>query len=300
MTQAWLEQRERGSIRLLAFAALLLGRRLARLVRYPVCLYFVVAAPKPRAASRKYLRRVLGRAAHFSELFRHFLAFGAVALDRVYLLKDRFELFEWEIFGEDVLREMNRVGRGCLLLGAHLGSFEILRALGSSKHLRIGLVMYEENARQVNAMAKAINPALAEDVISLGRFDSMLKVYERLCQSQWVGMLGDRSLDEEAQVRVPFLGQDAGFPTAPFRLALMLKRPVVLMVGLYRGGKRYELHFERLFEPREVERVDRARAVEQAVRLYAQRLEHYCRQAPYNWFNFYDFWSGEPCTEVAC
>jgi predicted LPLAT superfamily acyltransferase len=294
MSQTWLEQRERGSIRLLAFMALLLGRPLARLLRYPVCLYFVVSAAKPRAASHKYLGRVLGRAPRFLDMCRHFLAFSAVALDRVYLLKDRFGLFEWEIFGEDILREVNRVGEGCLLLGAHVGSFEILRAFGSSKHMRIGLVMYEENARQVNAMAKAINPGLAEDVISLGRFDSMLKVYERLRQSQWVGMLGDRSLSEEAQVRVPFLGQDAGFPSAPFRLALMLKRPVVLMVAPYRGGKRYDLHFERLFEPRDVERADRARAVEQAVRLYAQRLEHHCRQAPYNWFNFYDFWNGAP------
>ena len=277
---------------MLVAVALLLGRRVARLVLYPVCLYFLVSASNPRAASRQYLRKVLRRAPRFSDLFRHFFAFGAVGLDRVYLLKDRVELFESEIFGEDVLLDVTRGGQGCFLLGAHLGSFEILRAFGTSKHLRIGLVMYEENVRMVNTVLKAINPALAEDVISLGRFDSMLKVEERLRQSQWVGMLGDRALDEEAQVRVPFLGEDAGFPTAPFRLALMLKRPVVLMVGLYRGGNRYEMHFEKLFEPRDVERADRAGAIERAVRLYAQRLEHYCGQAPYNWFNFYDFWNG--------
>jgi predicted LPLAT superfamily acyltransferase len=295
VSQAWVEQRERGSIiaiRLLVAVALVLGRRVARLILYPACLYFLVSDPKPRAASRKYLAKVLGRRARFLDLFRHFLAFATVALDRVYLLKDRVELFESEICGEDVLLDATRGGQGCFLLGAHLGSFEILRAFGTSKHLRIGLVMYEENVRMVNTVAKAINPALADDVISLGRFDSMLKVHERLRQSQWVGMLGDRALDEEPRVRVPFLGEDAAFPTAPFRLALMLKRPVVLMVGLYRGGNRYEMHFEKLFEPRGVERADRAHAIEQAVRDYAQRLEHYCRQAPYNWFNFYDFWNG--------
>ena len=295
MSQAWLDQRERGSIiaiRLLVAVALLLGRRAARLVLYPVCLYFLVSASSLRAASRKYLSKVLGRAPRFSDLFRHFFAFAAVGLDRVYLLKDRVELFESEIFGEDVLLDVTHGGQGCFLLGAHLGSFEILRAFGTSKHLRIGLVMYEENVRMVNTVAKAINPALAEDVISLGRFDSMLKVEERLRQSAWVGMLGDRALDQEAQVRVPFLGEEAGFPTAPFRLALMLKRPVVLMVGLYRGGNRYEMHFEKMFEPRGVERSERGVAIEQAVRFYARRLEHYCGQAPYNWFNFYDFWNG--------
>jgi predicted LPLAT superfamily acyltransferase len=295
VSQAWLEQRERGSIiaiRLLVGVALLLGRPVARLILYPVCLYFLVSASNLRAASRKYLSKVLGRAPRFSDLFRHFFAFGAVGLDRVYLLKDRVELFESEIFGEDVLLDVTRGGQGCFLLGAHLGSFEILRAFGTSKRLRIGLVMYEENVRMVNTVAKAINPALAEDVISLGRFDSMLKVQERLRQSQWVGMLGDRALNEEAQLRVPFLGAEAGFPTAPFRLALMLKRPVVLMVGLYLGGNRYAMHFEKLFEPQGVERANRAGVIEDAVRLYAQRLEQYCRQAPYNWFNFYDFWDG--------
>ncbi len=295
MSQTWLDQRERGSIiaiRMLVAVALLLGRRVARAVLYPVCLYFLLSASSLRAASHKYLSKALGRAPRFSDLFRHFFAFGAVGLDRVYLLKDRVELFESEIFGEDVLLDVTRGGQGCFLLGAHLGSFEILRAFGASKRLRIGLVMYEENVRMVNTVAKAINPALAEDVISLGRFDSMLKVEERLRQSEWVGMLGDRALDDEAQLRVPFLGELAGFPTAPFRLALMLKRPVVLMVGLYLGGNRYEMHFEKLFEPHSVERGERALAIEQAVRFYAQRLEHYCCQVPYNWFNFYDFWNG--------
>ena len=30
--------------------------------------------------------------------------------------------------------------------------------------------------------------------------------------------------------------------------------------------------------------------IEQSVRSYVARLEHYCRLAPYNWFNFYDYW----------
>ena len=77
--------------------------------------------------------------------------------------------------------------------------------------------MYEDNARMVSTVAKAINPALAHNVIALGRFDSMLKVQERLQQSDWVGVLGDRALDEEGQVRVPFLGGRPAFP--PHRFA---------------------------------------------------------------------------------
>jgi predicted LPLAT superfamily acyltransferase len=290
----WLEQRERGSIigiRLIVGLALLVGRPAARVLLYPVCLYFLLFSVKPRAGSRKYLALVLNRRPHLADLFRHYFTFAAVALDRFFLLKDRYELFETRIHGEDELLQTMNLGQGCLLLGAHLGSFEILRARGANQ-VDVGLMMYDDNARMVNSVAKAINPALAGNVIPLGRVDSLFKVQERMHCTSCVGMLGDRTLIEEGQIRVQFLGQTAFFPPAPFRIALALKRPVVLMLGLYRGGNRYELYFEKLFEPAEVGRGKRAVAIEDAVRLYAQRLEHYCRQAPYNWFNFYDFWSG--------
>jgi predicted LPLAT superfamily acyltransferase len=63
------------------------------------------------------------------------------------------------------------------------------------------------------------------------------------------------------------------------------------MVGLYRGGNRYELHFERLVDEPRVERSARDAQIREWVARYAARLEHYCREAPYNWFNFYDFWA---------
>ena len=93
------------------------------------------------------------------------------------------------------------------------------------------------------------------------------------------GVLGD-----EESVTVPFLGTPARFPTGPFRLAVLLRRPIVLMFGLYRGGNHYDIHFEAL-EPASGEN-----ALEQSLRRYVERLEHFCRLAPYNWFNFYDYW----------
>jgi predicted LPLAT superfamily acyltransferase len=70
----------------------------------------------------------------------------------------------------------------------------------------------------------------------------------------------------------------------------MLGKPVVLMLGLYRGGNRYDVYFEELTDIRQTDRAQRDRALEQAVQNYVTRLEHYCRLAPYNWFNFHDVW----------
>ena len=292
MRPAWLEQRERGSvfaIRALVWLTLALGRTAGRLLLIPACFYYRAFSPRARSASRQYLEKVLGRKPRLADVFRHYYTFATVALDRVFLLKGRFQRFDVRIEGEHLLREALDAGRGCLLIGAHLGSFEALRTLGRENAVRVKLVMYEDNARKVIAVSKAIDPGLADSVIPLGSFDSMLRVAGGLERGEWIGVLADRNLDNEGQEPVQFFGEPAAFPASPFRIAAMLRRPVILMVGLYRGGNRYELHFERLLEEPELASRDRE-AVRRWMQRYAARLEHYCRKAPYNWFNFYDFW----------
>jgi predicted LPLAT superfamily acyltransferase len=182
-------------------------------------------------------------------------------------------------------------GEGCLLIGSHLGSFEIVRFVGrEARVLRVSLAMYEENAGALTAMFDAINPDLAMRVIPLGKADSMLRLDQALAEGESVGMLADRTLPGDSVVSVPFLGAPTRFATGAFRLAAALRRPIVLMFGLYRGGNRYEVHFERLADMSLTDRAQRDRAVEEVLRRYVARLEHYCRQAPYNWFNFYDYW----------
>jgi predicted LPLAT superfamily acyltransferase len=73
-------------------------------------------------------------------------------------------------------------------------------------------------------------------------------------------------------------------------MAAMLQRPVFFMTGLYLGGNRYRIHFEPLADFSDTPRSERAAAMQAAQQRYAERLSHYCRLAPYNWFNFFDFW----------
>ncbi|HET9206218.1 MAG TPA: acyl-CoA synthetase, partial [Burkholderiaceae bacterium] len=94
-------------------------------------------------------------------------------------------------------------------------------------------------------------------------------------------------------IELPFLGHTARFSDGPFRLALLLRRPLVFMAGLYRGGNRYDVRFEPLadFSAPPTGAQARDNLLRDAMRVYVQRLESLCREAPYNWFNFYDFWN---------
>ena len=151
--------------------------------------------------------------------------------------------------------------------------------------------MYEENAKKLNAVLKAINPDLAQHVIGLGKVDSMLKVEQALQRGEFIGILADRGLEHGgASLRCDFLGTPANFPTGPLRMAYILKCPVLLMAGVYRGGNRYDLYFEQVADMSAPDCLPRKEALQQAMQRYVSGIERHCRNAPYNWFNFYDFW----------
>ena len=297
---SWTDQRERSNLpalRLMRWIAVAAGRRVSRLMLHPIAFYFFLASSAPRRHSRRYLDRALGRKATWRDVYRHFHTFTATVLDRVYLLREQFDEFEFEASGiEAILLPFGR-GEGVLACGAHLGSFEALRMVGHDKGLRVAMIMYEDNARLINDTLAAIAPNAKLHTIALGRLDAMLALRRWLDEGGVAGMLADRTLpgsnpQRSKSVVLPFLGAPAQFADGPFRLAALLRRKLVFMAGLYRGGNRYELRFAELADfsvPGPAG--ERDAAIRAALERYVATLEELCRAAPYNWFNFFDFWA---------
>ena len=290
--QEWTRREERGSLvllRAIVWLSLKLGRAPARVLLRGIAAYFFLSGGKAGRASREFLRRCLGRRPTLAEQYRHFFTFASTVHDRVFLLRDRFDLFEFEIHGADLFDE-----RGALLMGSHLGSFEALRAAARVVNRRVAMAMFEENARKVNHVLLALAPQLREDIVPLGRLDAMLELQSRLEEGAFVGVLADRTIEGDAQgtLACDFLGAPAGFPLGPMRMAAALRTRVFFMTALYRGGNRYEIRFEPLadFSDAGAMRGQREARVHAAVREYVARLEQHARRAPDNWFNFFPFW----------
>jgi len=279
-------------LRIMTWISLHLGRRVSRVLLHLIASYFLLFSPASRDASRDYLSRALGHMPKWYEIYQHFFSFASTIHDRLYLVNRRFDLFDFEIHGEDMLQRLIAEGNGLFLLGAHLGSFEVIHSL-AVKHtdLRVAMLMYEENAKKINATLNAINPKMTHDIIGLGHIDSMIQVSERLDEGCVVGILADRSPDNnDAHYSVDILGSHVNLPSGPLRMAALLKRPVVFMTGLYLGSNRYAIHFDMITDFSNISRAERATALQTAVTRYAQLIDHYCQKAPYNWFNFFDFW----------
>jgi len=180
-------------------------------------------------------------------------------------------------------------------LGSHLGSFEVVRAVGlSRRHIEIRVLMDEQNAPLIRDLIQELNPAVAETVIQVGGANTMLQVKECLDRGGVVGIMGDRVMQGDQAVVCNFLGREARFPTGAMRLAHVVRAPVVLFFGLYRGGNRYEVYLEPFSDAVRLSHEQRATDLKQWTQRYADRLEAFCRRAPDNWFNFYEFWNDEP------
>lgn len=298
MSGSWRERPEGGSalaLRLICAFALRFGRVPARIALYPITAYFLLRRGPERRASRTYLARALPRPPRVRDLARHMHSFAATILDRVFLLSERYQRFDIRMFGLEVFARALRARRGVLLIGSHLGSFDVVRVLSEEwPQTPVRVVFDLEQGPALTALLSTLNPRLAATLINARAGPAViLAIKETLERNGIVALLADRARPGEPYELAEFLGRPAPFPTAPWQLAAALGAPVALAFGLYRGQNRYDLHFESFMDGRAEERIGRSerRAMAGAcARRFAERLSAHARLAPYNWFNFYDFW----------
>jgi predicted LPLAT superfamily acyltransferase len=292
---SWTTERERGSaglLRLTCWLTLTFGWRFGWLLLFPITLYYFITSPKARAASRDYLRRVLNRPPRHRDVLRQIFTFASITHDRVFLLSGRTGRFTIAVEGLEALTGVLAERRGCILLGSHLGSFDVLRAFGRNSPVPVSPVMFRRPGSPMTGLMEMLDPALARTVIEIGSPGAMLVVQDNLARGEIVSFLADRDPDASSRrvVTVDFLGAPAEFPTGPLILAAALKAPVVLFYGLRLGPRRYVVRFEAFAAQVTLNRARREADLTGLVARYGASLEAQCRAAPYNWFNFFPFW----------
>jgi predicted LPLAT superfamily acyltransferase len=296
VNEDWKQRREGGgrfAIWLIRSIGRYGGRGVARSLLPFITVYFLLRRSAERRDSQAYLTRVLGRRANWWDVARHIHCFASTILDRVFLLGGQLERFEVGVSGLESLHAPLDGGRGLLLLGSHLGSFEVLRVLARRRpDYAIRVVLDKGHNPAMTQLLDELNPEIAAGVIDAGQDGPalMLQIQQALQSGALVALLADRVHSGEHSVDAPFLGDPARFPLTPLQVAAALKVPVVLGFGLYRGGNRYDLVFEPFSDGLDIPRPRRNAEIAALIRRYAERLEHHARSAPLNWFNFYDFW----------
>jgi len=293
MSPVWKEQKERSNpftLRLICWIALNTSRRLARLWLYPITLYFLLTAPTARVASKNYLRRIPGKTGNIWQVTQHIFCFSATILDRVYFLTDQKHRFDIKVEGRDILDKLLEQNSGCILLGAHIGSFEALRCLAISyDKLPLKIMMYSDHNAMITKILDELNPTVADSVINLADDDALLKMKECIDEGDLIGMLGDRVSKGEKFVTCTLLGEQVNMTAGPISLASIMQVPVIVFYGIYHGGNKYSIFIENLSDSISAPRKSRSQVVADYMQQFSNSMEVKIKQYPYNWFNFFDY-----------
>ncbi|TFZ00396.1 acyltransferase [Ramlibacter henchirensis] len=276
------------------------GRRVLRLLLWPVVLFYACTQPRARRASLDYLRRieaahgVLGEPPRARHWLRHLMAFAETLVDKLLATSGRYRFAHVRIEGQQQVERLLAEGRGAVLVTAHVGCLELCQALASRMPaLRLTVLVHTRHAERFNAILRRLNPESRVELLQVTDVNAATAVeLEKIVRAGgFVAIAGDRvPVDGGRIARVPFLGAPAEFPVGAYVLASLLACPL-LMLGCVREGGGHVVRFEALAESVELPRTGRTQALEQYAASFAQRLEALLVRSPYEWFNFYPFWS---------
>ncbi|AZP12074.1 LpxL/LpxP family acyltransferase [Undibacterium parvum] len=284
-------------MRVLFWIFRLFGRWPFRVVLYPVLLWYVMTKPRPRAASKDYLRRISGYVAvptGIPGVILHFAAFAENILDKMLLWGGLYKTEDVQFHGVAKMEQLIRERRGAVLVCSHLGNLELCRVLSLKRPgLRLTILVHTKHAKAFNQLLAALNPASQLNLMQVSEITpaTAMILAEKVEQGEFIVIAGDRvPLAQSPRVAlVNFFGAQAAFPVGPYVLASILHCPIYMLFS-HQAGKHAEIHFELLHAAPRLPREGREQVLADLAGSYANRLEYHCQRVPLQWFNFYDFW----------
>lgn len=302
----WSSIQERGSLtgmQILIWIYNHLGRIPFLIILHPVLLYFVFTAREASLASRQFLAQV-SNYKHTTEqsrpvsvfcVYRHFYHFAISALDKIACWADKIRRSDVIVHHEDAFQEILESGKGAVFIGSHLGNLEVCRALGvKGGRFRINALVFNKHAAKFQELLSRNNPEVNLNLIPVENIsaDTAIRLKQKVDEGEIVIIVGDRTpVSSTGRVqKATFLGKPAPFSEGPFILASVLGCPVYLLFCIKQEGV-YNIYLEHFAESLKYPREVRKKHLMSRIQEYADRLSYYSCKAPYEWFNFFDFWA---------
>lgn len=312
MAEKWSDMKERGvwgGILFVAFVYRILGRTACMAVMAPIVAYFYVTGPAQRRAALDYQMRMwkagkLKRKPGYWSGLRQFMNFSVSMLDRLAAWTSDIRAEHVDGVHDGLFDEAKWNGKGGVVLTAHLGSPDVVRAVATTaRRFRVNVLMHTAHAENFNRMIERFSPDAPVRMVQVSQIDVSvaMTLSEAISRGEWVVMAADRvgvKDGEASAVAVDFLGGRALFPTGPYVLAAALGCPTYSMFCT-RRGKRFHVAFETIDEKVVLPRGRRSEALAGYARIFAGRVEAALAETPFQWFNFYDYWTVDPAEGTA-
>jgi predicted LPLAT superfamily acyltransferase len=228
-------------------------------------------------------------------VFRHFACFAENILEKMLLWSGSYETDQVKFVGKELITAQIAAQSGGLLICCHLGNLELSRFLSKQlPGLKLTVLIHTKHAQRFNRLLAQLDPESQIDLMQVTELSpaTAIVLASKLARGEFVAIAGDRiPVSPHPRVALAeFLGTMAPFPIGPYILASLFHCPVYLMFSR-NNGLTAEIHFELFHHHIRLPRKGRDQALARLAAEYARRLEYFCRRAPLQWFNFYDFWS---------
>lgn len=302
-SSTWNQQQEKGNFFVLRLTLWLyrhLGRRVFLCILAVVIFWYWLFSPRTRRASLDYLQRIHRTAGDKSPFFPqptwrhsyvHLQQFGLSIVDKMHAWAGGTQEQDLALFGHEHIRQ--HYGKGAIILVSHFGNIELLRAVKSDHHQVVNVLVYHRHAEQFNQFLQTINSKAGVRLISVADMgvETALILQQRLDAGEWIIVAADRTpVQSTRQQAIEFLGQTADFPEGAWWLAHLLNAPV-LAVFCYPVQQQFQVHIHHLTDNLHLARHNRSQLLHDFMQQYVALLQQHCLNAPYQWFNFYDFWA---------
>ncbi len=265
------------------------GIRSSYAVLYLVAAYYFLFLRKSSRYISSYFRKRLdyGFLKTKISVFRSYLTFGKVLIDKTAISAGLRDHFTYEFDGIENLRNLLAEKKGGVLISAHIGNFEIAEYFFADIDFdcQINLVTTDQEVTVIKEYLESVSVKQSSIKFIYVKEDMshIFEINEALSKNELICFTGDRYFEGSKFLEGNLLGKTAKFPAGPFLIASRLGVPVVYVYVMKENNLRYHLY------ARLAEHVKK-RDAQGLLNSYTRNLESMIRKYPLQWFNYFDFW----------
>jgi predicted LPLAT superfamily acyltransferase len=272
-----------------------LGVNFVYFLLYFVSFYFVLASGKTFRTGFYYFHTRLGysKIKTVISIFKNYYLFGQVLIDKAVVLGGFKNKLTFQLEGKEYLNQMQDGG---VLISGHIGNWEIGGQVLDFLGKKINIVILDAEREAIkNYMSGVLTERNVNFVTIQDDLSHLFKIKEALENKEIVALPGDRFIDKNKTVKIPFLGEPAHFPLGPWQIVSNFNKPVSYVFAIKETRNKYRFYATPLKEiPPSVNYRDREEIITSVVKDYVAELETIVRKYPLQWFNYYDFWARVP------
>ena len=268
------------------------GVRFAYFFLSLVVIYFIPFAPSATKSIWKYYRKIRGFKFFKSirMLYLNYYRFGQVLIDRIAVRSGQAKKYQYEFENYPAFLEALDSSKGVILIGAHVGNWEIGSGFFGKYAQKINIVMIDAEYQKIKKLLeKNLNPVLYKIIpIQENNFTHIYQIKEALDKGEYVCFQGDRFIKDQSAKTVRFLEKPAKFSYSLFQLTARFNVPIIFYFSMREKGMKYKFKF--IFAKTDNNSKSEQNA-EEIMDSYINTLEIILKEYPEQWFNYYDFWN---------